>query len=119
MIFPDRRMTLDGLVTVADQMVQDAQSTRLNRRLARWLPGNCPQGRGYQPISRRAEAGASSRSHLRLAVFLERLLLLLLLLLDYWANVLERGGMLVRQGKTTEPRMLKPRGSFFLWFGRQ
>jgi hypothetical protein len=43
---------------------------------------------------------------LRLAVFLERLLLLLLLLLDYWANVLERGGMLVRQGKTTEPRML-------------
>ena len=56
---------------------------------------------------------------MRLAVFLERLLLLLLLLLDYWANVLERGGMLVRQGKTTEPRMLKPRGSFFLWFGRQ
>jgi hypothetical protein len=24
--------------------------------------------------------------------------------------------MLVRQGKTTEPRTLKPRGSFFLWF---
>jgi hypothetical protein len=58
MIIPDRRMTLDGLVTVADQMVQDA------------------------------------------------------LLLDYWPNVLERGGTIVRQGKTTEPRKLKPRGSF-------
>jgi hypothetical protein len=45
----------------------------------------------------------------------ERLLLLLLLMLDYWArNVLEHGGMLVREDKTMEPRMLKPRGSFFL-----
>jgi hypothetical protein len=29
MIVPDRRMILDGLVMVADQMVQDAQSARL------------------------------------------------------------------------------------------
>ena len=34
--------------------------------------------------------------------------------MDYWPNVLKRGGMLVRQGKTTEPRMLKPPGLFFL-----
>ena len=31
MIIPDRRMILDRLVRVADQMVQDAQSARLNR----------------------------------------------------------------------------------------
>jgi hypothetical protein len=33
MIIPDRRITLDGLVAVADQVVQEAQAARLNR----WL----------------------------------------------------------------------------------